>query len=586
MNKAKTANYKGLKAIWAHSKSYKKSIVMVLILAFVGAVFILIGPKQIGTITNLIAEGMYTTIDSKKIGQIGMTLLIIYGVGFIINYLKRYIMADVTQKINNDLRNEISEKVNKLPLAYLDRVSYGDVLSRVTNDVSTIGQTLNQSLPTIISSVTLLIGSFLMMVLTNLTLAVATVFVSLVGFALIKILVKYAQPFYNQQQKEIGDINGYVEEIYSGHNVIKAYNAVNQVEKDFSKINEQLYRNGWKAQFLSGIMTPLMSFVGSLSYVVVCVLGSALVLAGKIEFGVVVAFTIYVRQFNNPLSQLTQIVGDLQAASAAAERIQEFLQEKELADESQKTTRLKNVKGDVDFNHISFGYYPDKIIIKDFSSQVTAGQKIAIVGPTGAGKTTIINLIMRFYEVNSGSIEIDGIDTKDVPRSNVQDQFSMVLQDTWIFEGSVLENIVYNQKNIPLDTVIYACKKVGIDHFIRTLPQGYDTILDDTTSLSEGQKQQMTIARAMVKNAPLLILDEATSSIDTRTEQVIQKAMDELMIGRTSFVIAHRLSTIRNADTILVMKDGDIIESGTHDSLMAQDGFYKELYNSQFDQVA
>lgn len=586
MNKAKTANYKGLKAIWAHSKPYKKSIVMVLILAFVGAVFILIGPKQIGTITNLIAEGMYTTIDSKKIGQIGMTLLIIYGVGFIINYLKRYIMADVTQKINNDLRNEISEKVNKLPLAYLDRVSYGDVLSRVTNDVSTIGQTLNQSLPTIISSVTLLIGSFLMMVLTNLTLAVATVFVSLVGFALIKILVKYAQPFYNQQQKEIGDINGYVEEIYSGHNVIKAYNAVNQVEKDFSKINEQLYRNGWKAQFLSGIMTPLMSFVGSLSYVVVCVLGSALVLAGKIEFGVVVAFTIYVRQFNNPLSQLTQIVGDLQAASAAAERIQEFLQEKELADESQKTTRLKNVKGDVDFNHISFGYYPDKIIIKDFSSQVTAGQKIAIVGPTGAGKTTIINLIMRFYEVNSGSIEIDGIDTKDVPRSNVQDQFSMVLQDTWIFEGSVLENIVYNQKNIPLDTVIYACKKVGIDHFIRTLPQGYDTILDDTTSLSEGQKQQMTIARAMVKNAPLLILDEATSSIDTRTEQVIQKAMDELMIGRTSFVIAHRLSTIRNADTILVMKDGDIIESGTHDSLMAQDGFYKELYNSQFDQVA
>lgn len=582
----KNKQQRGWKNLIEYSKPYKVPIIIVLVLALVGAVFILIGPKQLETITNLIVEGLESTINLAAVKKIGITLLIIYGIGFVVNYMKRYLMAGVTQRLNDDLRNQIAEKINKLPLSYFDKVSYGDVLSRVTNDVDTIGRTLNQSLPTIISSITLLIGSFIMMVTTNVPMAAAAILTSLIGYFLVQFLAGKSQPYYNKQQKEIGNLNGYIEEIYSGHNVVKAYNATDQTKKEFSIINERLYNNGWKAHFLSGIMTPLMSFIGNLSYVVVCVLGAAMVLRGRIEFGVIVAFTIYIRQFNNPLSQLTQIVGDVQTAIAAGDRIQDFLQEDEMADESHKPALLTEVTGQVEFENVRFGYTPDKIIVNDFTSHANPGEKIAIVGPTGAGKTTMINLLMRFYELNGGSIKIDGIPTHEVTRANVRDQFSMVLQDTWIFEGTVLENVVYSKEDVPLEDVVAACKKVGIDHFIRTLPKGYHTILDDTTSLSEGQKQQLTIARAMIKDAPLLILDEATSSVDTRTEQIIQSAMDELMEGRTSFVIAHRLSTIRNSDMILVMKDGDIIETGTHDGLMEQKGFYHELYNSQFQQVA
>lgn len=584
--KQQKEKYKGLKALARYSEPYKVSIIIVLILAVVGAFFILLGPKQLEAITNLILEGFNSTIDLASIGKIGMTLMTIYGIGFVINYTKRYLMAGVTQRLNDDLRNQIAKKINKLPLSYFDKVSYGDVLSRVTNDVDTIGRTLNQSLPTIISSITLLVGSFIMMITTNIAMASATVLVTLIGFSAIKFITAKSQPYFDQQQQEIGNINGFIEEAYSGHNVIKVYNASDHVKKGFSKINDKLYVNGWKAHFLSGIMTPLMSFIGNLSYVVVCVLGAALVLMGRIEFGVIVAFTVYIRQFNNPLSQLTQIISELQTASAASIRIHEFLSEEEIPSEHHITKKLGDIEGDVEFDHVKFGYTPDKMIIHDFSSKIQKGQKIAIVGPTGAGKTTMINLLMRFYELNGGSIKLDGIPTHELTRANVRDKFSMVLQDTWIFEGTVLENIVYSKQDVPFEDVVAACEKVGVDHFIRTLPQGYNTILDDSNTLSEGQKQQLTIARAMVKDAPLLILDEATSSVDTRTELIIQAAMDELMRGRTSFVIAHRLSTIRDADVILVMKDGDIIETGNHDELMSDKGFYYELYNSQFSQVA
>lgn len=579
-------NKSGWKGLAEYSKPYKVPIIIVLVLAIVGAVFSLIGPKQLESITNIIVDGIGGTINLAAVKKIGVTLLTIYLIGFVVNYMKRFLMAGVTQRLNDDLRNKISVKINKLPLAYFDKVSYGDVLSRVTNDVDTIGRTLNQSLPTIITSVTLLIGSLIMMATTNVTMALSAVLVSLIGTFIVSRLADKSQPYYNQQQKEIGNLNGYIEEAYSGHNVIKAYNATDQTKAEFSVINDKLYNNGWKANFLSGIMSPLMSFIGNLSYVVVCVLGAAMVLKGRIEFGVIVAFTVYIRQFNNPLSQMTQIVGEVQTALAASQRINEFLGEEEMEDETYKPSLLENVKGEVEFENVKFGYNPDKMIVNDFSSSAEPGQKIAIVGPTGAGKTTMINLLMRFYELNSGSIKIDGIPTHEVTRANVRDQFSMVLQDTWIFEGTVLENIVYSEENVPFDDVVNACKKVGLDHFIRTLPNGYHTVLDDSTSLSEGQKQQLTIARAMIKNAPLLILDEATSSVDTRTELIIQAAMDDLMEGRTSFVIAHRLSTIRNSDLILVMKDGDIIESGTHDQLMEDGGFYHELYNSQFEKVA
>lgn len=582
MKQQETKKFQGLTNLLSYSKRYKGSLITVGVLALTGAIFILLGPKQIETITNLIIEGMHTGIDLERISKVGMTLVIIYIIGFGINYAKQFIMASITQRLNNQLRTEIDQKINRLPLSYFDEVSFGDVLSRVTNDVDTIGKTLNNSIPTIVTSITLLVGSLFMMVTSNLTLAIIIVTITLLGFTMVKLITKKSQPYFNKQQQVLGDMSGFVEEAYTGHTIIKVYNASDDINDEFSEINDKLTNYGKKAHFLSGIMTPLISFIGNLSYVAVAIVGSKMVVSGSIEFGVVVAFTMYIRQFNNPLSQLTQVVTDLQTASAASIRVRDFMNEEEISTDTNSPEILDHVEGNINFDHVSFGYDPNKPIIKNFSCDVVAGQKIAIVGPTGAGKTTLVNLLMRFYDVTSGDIKIDGTSIFNITKENLRNQFGMVLQDTWIFEGTVYENLVYSIPNINIDTVEKACERVGIDHFINSLPNGYDTVLDETTSLSEGQKQQFTIVRAMLKNAPLLILDEATSSIDTRTELIIQNAMDELMKGRTSFVIAHRLSTIKDADLILVMKDGNVIESGTHDELLEQRTFYYNLYNSQF----
>lgn len=581
MNKQKK-KFEGISNLMEYSSRFKKTLITVLVLAVVGAVFILLGPKQIETITNLIVDGMGSTIDLEAITKVGITLVIIYIIGYGINYLKHYIMAGFTQTLNDQLRTQISEKISRLPLSYFNKVSYGDVLSRVTNDVDTVGKTLNNSIPTIISSITLLVGSLIMMFSSNAKLALSVVLITLGGFVIVKFVTKKSQPYFDQQQEILGDMSGYVEEAYTGHTIIKVYNNVDNTIKEFGDINHDLTSVGKKAHFLSGIMGPLMSFIGNLSYVAVAILGAKMVVEGQIGFGVVVAFTMYIRQFNNPLSQLAQIVTDLQTASAASLRIRNLMDEEEIEAEADNLEVLTDVQGDVIFEDVYFGYDADKPIIKDFSTTVKKGQKIAIVGPTGAGKTTLINLLMRFYDVTSGDIKIDNTSIFNIPKENLRDQFGMVLQDTWIFEGTVRENLVYSMKGISQETIELACEKVGINHYIESLPKGYDTVLDDTTSLSEGQKQQFTIVRAMLKNAPLLILDEATSSIDTRTELIIQNAMDQLMEGRTSFVIAHRLSTIKDADNILVMKDGNIIENGTHDELIEQETFYYDLYNSQF----
>ena len=446
-----------------------------------------------------------------------------------------------------------------------------------------IGQSLNQSIVSLVTAVTMFLGSLLMMFVTNAVMAVTAVLSTFIGFFLMSLIMSRSQKYFMQQQESLGKINGHIEEIYSGHNVVKVSNAMGKASEEFEAINNKLFNSAWKSQFLSGLMQPLMGFIGNFGYVAVCIVGAALVINGKTTFGVIVAFMIYIRLFTNPLSQIAQAATSAQSAAAASERVFEFLEEEQLSDESSKTKRLTNVKGDVEFRNVSFGYTPEKTIINNFSAHANAGEKIAIVGPTGAGKTTMVNLLMRFYELDGGEILIDGTPISQLTRENVHEQFCMVLQDTWLFEGTVRENIVYSKKNVSDEEVINACKAVGIHRFIRSLPKGYDTVLDDKANLSAGQKQLITIARAMIENAPLLILDEATSSVDTRTELLIQEAMDKLTEGRTSFVIAHRLSTIKNADLILVMKDGDIIESGNHEELLAQKGFYSELYNSQFE---
>lgn len=567
-------------------KGYLPIMIVALLCAFIGTVFTIIGPGQLSKITDLITEGMMTEIDINGVVKIAATLAVLYGIGGIASYAQGYIMADVTQKISQKLRREISEKINKLPLKYFDNNSYGDVLSRVTNDVDTIGQTMNQSIGTLVSAVTLFVGTLFMMCITNLRMTIGAVVATVIGFALLFLLMSKSQKYFTKQQQELGEINGHVEEIYSGHSVVKAYNGEAKAREKFESINKRLQTNVWKSQFLSGIMMPLMQFVGNLGFVAVCVIGAVLVMKGSISFGVIVAFMIYVRLFTQPLSQMAQAAQNLQSTAAASERVFEFLAEEELDDEKEKTNPLQKTSGRVEFDHVRFGYTEDKIVINDFSAEAKPGEKIAIVGPTGAGKTTMVNLLMRFYEVDGGKIKIDGVPIEEMTREAVHDQFCMVLQDTWLFEGTIRENIVYNKEEVTSEQVEEACRAVGIDHFIRSLPDGYDTVLDNTVSLSAGQKQLMTIARAIVENAPMLILDEATSSVDTRTEELIQKAMDRLMEGRTSFVIAHRLSTIKNADLILVMKDGDIIEKGDHETLLAQNGFYAELYNSQFEKLA
>lgn len=580
---------KDFKETWLKLLKYCRKYWIVMVMAIISAIFgtilTLIGPDRLSELTDLITNGIMTGIDMTRIGKIGLTLVGFYVTSAFFSLFQGFVMVTVTQWVTKNLRRDISRKINRLPISFYNHTSTGDILSRVTNDIDMIGQSLNQSVGTLVSSVTLLAGSLIMMLKTNLIMTFTAVLATVIGFALMLVIMSKSQKYFARQQKHLGEINGYVEEIYTGHTIVKAYNGEVKAKEAFTRQNNNLRNSGFKAQCLSGLMMPIMSFIGNFGYVAVCIIGAALAMSGDISFGVIVAFMMYIRYFTQPLSQLAQAAQSLQSAAAAGERVFEFLEAQEMADESHKVKRLSKAKGGVEFRHVYFGYDSNKIIINDFSARAEPGQKIAIVGPTGAGKTTIINLLMRFYEVDRGEIRIDNIPTKDLRREDVHGQFCMVLQDTWLFEGTVRENLVYNTKNISNQIIEEACKAVGLDHFIRTLPYGYDTVLNDQVNLSQGQKQQLTIARAMIADKPMLILDEATSSVDTRTELQIQKAMDELMEGRTSFVIAHRLSTIKNADLILVMKDGDIIESGNHEDLLSRGGFYAELYNSQFDKA-
>lgn len=577
---------KALKELLGYIKLYLPAIIIALILGGVGAVFSVIGPDKISEITNLIVDGIATKIDISAIVSLCTALAVLYGLSWVFGYMQSFILATVTQRVSKSLRSDISKKINRMPLRYFDRHSFGDVLSRVTNDVDTIGQMMNNSIGTLISSVTLLVGSLIMMFATNTIMAIAAIAASFVGFVLMMVIMMRSQKYFVAQQDALGTINGHIEETYAGHQVVRAYNGEAQAEKVFDDVNAELYDSAWKSQFFSGLMMPLMSFVGNFGYVVVCVLGAVLAQNGMIDFGVIVAFIIYIRLFTQPLSQLAQVFTSLQSTLAASERVFEFLGEEELEDESGKIRHLNSVQGDVEFRNVKFGYSENKTIINNFSAKAKAGQTVAIVGPTGAGKTTIVNLLMRFYETNEGKILIDGVPIRELKRENVRDQFCMVLQDTWIFEGTLRENIVYSKEGVTDADLDRVCAAVGLTHYVKSLPNGYDTVLNEQTSMSAGQRQLVTIARAMIENAPLLILDEATSSVDTKTELLVQEAMAKLTEGRTSFVIAHRLSTIKNADLILVMKDGDIIESGNHKELLAQDGFYAELYNSQFEQVS
>ena len=577
-------------SLFSQVKPYLKGFQLPLLIAFVGAavssIITVYGPDKLKEITNLITEGMRSQIDLKSISNIALFLAILYAAGALLNYVQSFIISSVIQHFSKRLRTAIAEKINKLPLRYFDSHSQGDTLSRVTNDVDTVGQSLNQSLGTVISSSLLLIAVLFMMFYNNVVLSFVTISSVLIGFVFVALIMGKSQRFFRAQQENLASVNGYVEEMYSGHNVIVSYNATDESKVAFQTLNTNLYNSMWKSQFISGIMMPLMMFVGNFGYVMVVLVGASMALNGDVTMGTIVAFMVYVRIFSQPLSQIAQGITTLQQASAAMGRVFEFLAESEMENDEHKAQQLTTLKGDVAFDKVFFGYNPDRTIIHDFSANAKAGQKIAIVGPTGAGKTTIVNLLMKFYEIDKGRITIDGVDTKLMKRSEVHDAFSMVLQDTWLFEGTIKDNLIYNQKNISDEAVVAAAKAVGVHHFIKTLPKGYDTVLDDTVSLSVGQKQLLTIARALLKDAPLLILDEATSSVDTRTEELIQKAMDKLMEGRTSFVIAHRLSTIRNADLILVMRDGNIIEQGNHDQLMGKNGFYADLYNSQFDEDA
>lgn len=588
-------------SLFSQMKPYIKGFQLPFLIAIIGAIIsatlTVMGPDKLKEITNAITAGLapakdgsFPGIDLDKVAEIGTTLAIMYGVSVVVGYAQSFTISTIIQRFSQRLRRAISIKINKIPLNYFDSHSQGDVLSRVTNDVDLTAQSLNQGLGMLISAVVLLIGSVFMMFRSNVTLAWTAIGSVLVGFVFVVIIMGFSQPIFKRQQENLAAVNGQVEESYSGHNVITSYNATEEVSQDFEKLNKNLYKSMWQSQFISGIMMPLMGFIGNFGYVMVCVVGSVLVIDGNATMGDVIAFMTYVRIFSQPLSQIAQGFTQLQSASAAMSRVFEFLGEAEMEDESDKAQQLTEVKGQVDFKDVFFGYSKDKTIIHDFSAQAKPGQKVAIVGPTGAGKTTIVNLLMKFYEIDKGCIAIDGVDIRQMKREEIHNAFSMVLQDTWLFEGTVKENLIYNQEHITDEQVIDAAKAVGVHHFIMTLPKGYDTYLDDSVTLSVGQKQLLTIARALLKDSPLLILDEATSSVDTRTEELIQKAMDKLMEGRTSFVIAHRLSTIRNADLILVMKDGNIIEQGNHDELMEQKGFYADLYNSQFtegdDEVA
>ena len=577
-----------LRELLSYNGKLKLPILISLLFAAAGAVLTIIGPGMLSDITDIISNSLFAQIDLAAIGEIGVKLLIIYLISAVLTYVEHYIMATVTLELSRDLRRDLSRKINVVPMSYFNTVSFGDILSRVTNDVSTLQQALANSLPSMISSVAQFVGCLIMMFVTEWRMALAAVAVTAVGFGIMGVAMLRSQKYFTARQKNLSKLNGYVEEMYSGHDVVRISRANDQIKGTFGEMNDELYDADWRSQFLSGIMQPLMTVIGNLGYVAVCVIGAALVMDGQIGFGVIVAFIMYVRLFTSPLSTLAQGMTQMQTAAAAGGHIFDFLHAEELPEESGKRPAPEQVRGEVDFEHVRFSYpnNPGKVIIKDFSAHVEPGQKVAIVGPTGAGKTTLVNLLMRFYEVNGGTIKIDGIPTNELTRESVHDMFSMVLQDTWLFEGTVRDNLVYNKTGVTDEQLKKACRACGIYHFIETLPKGFDTVLDDSIAVSAGQKQLLTIARAMIQDNPMLILDEATSSVDTRTELVTQRAMDALTANRTSFVIAHRLSTIRNADLILVLRDGDIIEQGTHEELLAHGGFYSELYMSQFEKSA
>lgn len=580
-------DFKGTrKKLLVYCRSYYVPILIAVLCAAAGTIFTLVGPDQLSDLTKVITNGLLGAIDMEEVSRIGFLLVTLYVCGAVLNFTQHFIMTTISQRVSRRMRSQICVKINRLPMSFYGRTSNGDILSRVTNDVDMISQSLNQSVGMLVSAITLFAGSLIMMLVTNVIMAVTAVAAVFLGFLLMSLITGHSQKYFSRQQRHLGELNGQIEEIYSGHTVVKAYNGEEEAGKKFEEMNGKLKQSAFRAQCLAGMMQPLMIFIGNLGYVAVCVMGAVLTMNHQIGFEVIVAFMMYVRFFTQPLSQIAQAVQSLQSGAAAGERVFEFLEAEEMQEESGKNAHLDRVRGEVEFDHVKFGYTDDKVIIHDFSAHALPGQKIAIVGPTGAGKTTLVNLLMRFYELQGGEIRIDGVPTSALRREEVHSQFCMVLQDTWLFEGTIRENLVYCTPEVPEGRMEEACRAVGLDHFIHTLPRGYDTPLNDQLNLSQGQKQQLTIARAMIADKPMLILDEATSSVDTRTEQQIQSAMDALMKGRTSFVIAHRLSTIKNADLILVLKDGDVIESGTHQELLDRNGFYAGLYNSQFEQSA
>ena len=571
-----------IKKLLVYNKSFTLLISISLILSALSSIFAIIGPDKLKEITNIITAGLKDTIDMPSLNKVALLLLIIFTLSLVFDYLQGLIMSIVTAKFGRKVRKELNEKINKLPLSYFDKVTVGDVMSRVTNDVDTISNTLNQSLGTLVSALTMFIGTLIMMFSINVTLSLTAILSTVIGFIIMFIIMGKSQKYFDSVQNRLGDINGYIEEVYTGGSIVKVYNATDDSLNKFDSINDELFKNTFKSQFYSGLMHPIMNFISNFGYVAVCVVGAILTMNGVIKFGVIIAFMIYVRLFTNPLMQFASAFTQLQGAAAASERVFDFLELEEMTSEDNYIKLDKDsVSGNLEFKHVKFGYDKDKLIIKDFSSKIKAGMKVAIVGPTGAGKTTIVNLLMKFYNVNSGDIIIDNTSINSITRENVHDLFTMVLQDTWVFNGTIKENIRYNA-DVSDSTIEDVCNIVGLNHFVKTLPNGYDTILSDIDNLSLGQKQLITIARSMVSDKPFLILDEATSSVDTRTEKLVTDAMDKLMVGKTSFIIAHRLSTIKNADLILVIKDGNIIEQGNHFELLKLNGFYAELYNSQF----
>ncbi len=574
-----------IKKLIINLKPYSLLIIIAFILSIAGSIFTIIGPNQLSKLTDAIVNGMLVGINLGYVRKITIILVLLYLFSFIFSYLQDVIMAYVTQKFTKKIRNNISLKINKLPLKYFDNNQTGDILSRVSNDVDVISQSLSQSIGGLTSALTTLIGVVIMMLITNLWMTLTAISASLIGFLIMFIILSKSQKYFIRQQAELGKLNGHIEEIYSSHNVVKTYNGAENAKNKFNSYNETLFENAFKSQFLSGLMVPIMNFIGNFSYVAVCLVGAYLVMNNQITFGVIVAYMVYVRLFSSPLATIAQAANSLQLTFAASKRVFEFLDEEEITNEEHKTQKIlpQNVKGNIKFENVKFGYNPEKLVIKGFSTNIKSGSKIAIVGPTGAGKTTLVNLIMRFYEIDSGKIIIDDIDIKELTRENIHDLFCMVLQDTWVFDGSIKENIIFNKENITDEEIKNVCKAVEIDHLIKSLPNGYNTILGDNETLSAGEKQLLTIARGMLESAPFLILDEATSNVDVRTEKIVQRAMDKLMVGKTSFIIAHRLSTIKNADLILVIKDGNIIEQGNHNELMKNQNYYFELYNSQFE---